>query len=240
MHHFQGRPYEDLVSEALGCGERDGDGWTISFALFMQGLAAFERGDHAQATARSEQALAAANSSEELRVQRSGPLLILATIAVSRGDYDAAQRFYDGSIESGRPSGEVWGLGILLSASAGLRIVRGELAQAHTQASEALSICQELEDPRGIAWTLDVFAGVLAAGGLAGEAARAWGAADRLLESVGGALSQEIRSIRGRYLDPARQSFGHQDFDAARAAGREMPLADAIARARTQAGNLRR
>ena len=40
MHHFQGRPYEDLVSEALVCGQHDGDPWTISFALFMQGMAA--------------------------------------------------------------------------------------------------------------------------------------------------------------------------------------------------------
>ena len=37
MHHFQGRPYEELVSEALACGQHDGDPWTISFALFMQG-----------------------------------------------------------------------------------------------------------------------------------------------------------------------------------------------------------
>ena len=37
MHHFQGRPYEELVSEALVLGRRDGDAWTISFALFMQG-----------------------------------------------------------------------------------------------------------------------------------------------------------------------------------------------------------
>ena len=240
MHHFQGRPYEDLVSEALVCGERDGDGWTISFALFMQGFAAFERGDHAQATALSREALAAANASEELLVQRSGPLLILATIAVSRGDYDAAQAFYDGSIDASRRSGEAWGLGILLSAGAGLRIVRGELAQAHAQASEALSIYQELEDPRGIAWSLDVFAGMLAAGGRADDAARSWGAADRLLESVGGALSQEIRWIRARYLDPAREALGSDAFDAARAAGREAPLTDAITHARTQAGNLRR
>ena len=240
MHHFQGRPYEDLVSEALACGERDGDGWTISFALFMQSFAASERGDHAQATALSEAALAAANASEELLVQRSGPLLILATTAVSRGDYDAAQAFYDGAIDASRRSGEAWGLGILLSAAAGLRIVRGETAQAVTQVSEALSIYQELEDPRGIAWSLDVFAGVLAAGGHADAAARSWGAADRLLESVGGALSQEIRWIRARYLDPARQAIGAQHFDTARAAGREMLLPEAIARARTEAGALRR
>ena len=235
MHHFQGRPYEDLVSEALVCGRHDGDPWTISFALFMQGLAAFGRADHARAAALSGEARAAAGSSEELRIQHAGPLLILANIAVSRGDYEAAQPLYDQAIDACRHAGEAWGLGILLPVAAGLRIVRGELAQAHAQASEALSICQELEDPRGIAWSLDVFAGLLAAGGRGEDAARSWGAADRLLESVGGWLSQEIRWLRARYLDSARTSLGAEAFDAARAAGREMPLPDCD-RGRARAG----
>jgi non-specific serine/threonine protein kinase len=240
MRHFQMRPFDDLVSEALMLGRTQGDPWTISFALFMQGLAEFERGDHALASARSNEARAAAGPGEELLIHHSGPLLILANVAVSRGDYETAQQLYDEAIEVNRRTGEAWSLGILLSASAGLRIVRGELLQAHAQASEALSICQELEDPRGIAWSLDVFAGVLAAAGRADAAARSWGAADRLLESVGGALSQEIRWIRARYLDPARLAIGSQHFDTARAAGREMPLPEAIARARTEAGALRR
>ena len=130
--------------------------------------------------------------------------------------------------------------GILLSASAGLRIVRGELAQAHAQVSEALSIYQELEDPRGIAWSLDVLAAFLAAGGRAEEGARSWGAADRLLDTVGGALAPEIGWVRARFLEPARTSLGAELFDSARAAGREMPLADAISRALQQAGDLRR
>ena len=71
-----------------------------------------------------------------------------------------------------RRAGEAWGLSILLSAAAGLRIVRQDFDQARAQASEAMSLCQELEDPRGIAWSLDVFAGLLAAGGHADGAAR--------------------------------------------------------------------
>ena len=65
-------------------------------------------------------------------------------------------------------------------------IVREDFDQARAQASEAMTLCQELEDPRGIAWSLDVFAGLLAAGGHADAAARLWGASDGLLESVGG------------------------------------------------------
>ena len=228
MYHFQGRSFDAAIAEALSLGRHDGDAWVESFALFMQGLAAFQRGDYEQATARSLEALEAANVSGEI-VQRSGPLMILATIAVSSGDHDGAQDLYDQSVEASRRDGDVWGLGILLSAGAGLRIVRGDFEGARVQASEAMSLCQELEDPRGIAWSLDVFAGLLAAGGHIDGAAQLWGASDRLLDDVSGSLAPEIKWIRDRYLEPAKTSLGVGPFETARATGRAMPLAHAIA-----------
>ena len=235
MHHFQGRPFDDLVSEALALGRSSDDHWAVSFTLFMQALSAFKRGDPEEAIARANEAYLASGSSEELLVQRAGPRLVLASVAVSRGEYEVAEPLYDEALAVSRRSGESWGLGILLSASAGLHIVRGRLAQAHDHLSEALSIYQELEDPRGIAWSLDVFAGLLAASGRTEESARSWGAADRLLETVGGALAPEIRWIRERYLESARTALGALAFDAARAAGRDLSLNDAIARVRDDA-----
>ena len=151
------------------------------------------------------------------------------------GDHDRAQQLYDESIEVRRRAGETWGLSILLSAAAGLRIVREDFDQARAQASEAMSLCQELEDPRGIAWSLDVFAGLLAAGGHADGAARLWGASDGLLESVGGSLAPTIGWIRDRYFEPVKTSLGGGSFETARAEGRAMPLVQAIALARQQA-----
>ncbi len=172
-------------------------------------------------------------------VQHSGPLLILANIAVLAGDYDRAQRLYDEAIDVCRRSGEAWGLSILLSAAAGLRIVRQDFTEGRAQASEAMSLCQELEDPRGIAWSLDVFAGLLAAGGHAEGAARLWGASDGLLASVGGSLVPSIGWIGIVTSSPSSTSLGAGSFDTARAEGRAMPLAHAIAFARQQALLLR-
>ncbi|MEO8260798.1 MAG: hypothetical protein ABI868_25860, partial [Acidobacteriota bacterium] len=234
MYHFQGRPFEALVAEALSLGRGDGDAWVISFALFMQGLVALERGDLAQATVCSRDAREAAQASGEL-VQHGGPLLILANVAVLSGDLDRAHRLYDESIEVHRLDGDAWGLGIVLSAAAGLSIVRGDFERGRAQAGEAMTLCQECEDPRGIAWSLDVFAGLLAAGGHGGGAARLWGASDRLLESVGGSLSTEIRWIRNRYLEPVRMALGGGVFDNARADGRAMAPQQAITLARQQA-----
>jgi len=123
----------------------------------------------------------------------------------------------------------------VLSVAAGLRIVRDDFEGARAHASEVLSLSQELEDPRGIAWSLDVAAGLLAAGRNSDGAARLWGASDRLLESVGGQLSPEIRWIRARYIDPVRTILGAERFESARAEGRTMALGDAITLARQQA-----
>jgi predicted ATPase/DNA-binding winged helix-turn-helix (wHTH) protein len=236
MHTFGGHHVQvgALAAEALSLGREDGDAWVVSFALFLEGLAAFELGDHEQAAARALEARDAANASGEA-VQHCGPLLILANIAVLSGDHDRAQQLYDESIEVGRRAGDAWSLGILLSASAGLRIVREDFDQARAQASEAMSLCQEFEDPRGIAWSLDVFAGLLAAGGDADAAARLWGASDGLLASVGGSLVPTIGWIRDHYFEPVKTSLGCESFEAARAEGRAMAPVQAIALARQQA-----
>src|SRR3954466_16014810 len=77
-----------------------------------------------------------------------------------------------------------------------------------------------LEDPRGLAWSLEMFADLYAAAARATEAARLWGASERLLESVGGQLPPSIGWVCERYLEPMKISSPGGSFDAARAEGR--------------------
>jgi non-specific serine/threonine protein kinase len=125
MHTFRGRHVETgaLATEALSLGRENGDAWVVSFAVFLQGLAAFELGDHERAATLALEARDAANAYGD-ELHHGGPLLILANIAVLNGDHDRAQQLYDESIEVHRRAGEAWGLSILLSAAAGVRIVR--------------------------------------------------------------------------------------------------------------------
>ena len=233
MLHFQGRRFDAVIAEAVSLGREGGDAWVMSFGLFMQALAALECGDYEQAATLSQEANEAAIACGD-EVQVAGPRLVMANIAVQNADYDRAQQLYDEAIAIERHAGEIWGLSIILAAAAGLRILRQEFDQARVQASEALSLCEELDDPRGIAWSLDVFAGLLAARDHGHEAARLWGASDRLLEGVGGQLSPEIRWLRNRYFESAKKSLGEEPFEAARAEGRAMPLVHAIALAHEQ------
>jgi non-specific serine/threonine protein kinase len=235
LHWFQGRHAEVTAraSEALSLGRDDHDAWVISFARFLQGTAAFERGDHAEAEERSHEAREAADIAGD-DVLHGPPLLVLGNVAAARGDYARAQGLYDQSIEVLRRAGEAWGLSIVLLLAAGLRIIREEYVQARLQASEALFLCQEFEDPRGVAWSLEVFASLLAAGGFADGATRLWGASEQLLESVAGSLPPSFRWVRDHHIGPVRASLA-SEFERILSEGRAMLPRQAIALAHQQA-----
>jgi non-specific serine/threonine protein kinase len=228
MHHFGGRPFDDVIAEALAIGRQECDPWTTSFAVFMQALAALDRNDYRQAAALARESERISRRCEEPE-QAAGPLMVLANVAVHNGDLPRAQQLYDEAIALERLGGEIWGLSIVLAASARLSLVRGQNEQARGQASEVLGLCRQLEDPRGIAWSFEIFAGVLAAEGCSRDASRLWGVSDGLLEGVGGALSPEISWIRNRYMSAVEQSLGVEDFARARGEGKQMLLDDAVA-----------
>ena len=207
----------------------------MSHALFLQALAALERGDYDRAVACALEARAAADAGGG-DVGHAGPLFVLGHVALLNGDAERALDLYDESIEVSRRNGESWSMGILLLAAAAMRIIRDDHVQGRTQASEALSLFQELEDPRGIAWSLEAFAGLLAAGGEPEGAARLWAASEKLLESIGASVAPNIRLIRDRYLEVVKISMGEARFAVASAEGRAMPLAQAIALLRHQEG----
>ena len=156
---------------------------------------------------RSREALNAADLSGD-DVLHGPPLLVLGNVAVSKGDHASAQQLYDQSIDVFRRAGEDWGLSIVLLLAAALNIGRENHVQARVQASEALSVCQEFEDPRGQAWSLELFAGLLATGGLAEGATRLWGASEQMLDTVSGSLPPSFRWVRDRYMEAVKTSLG--------------------------------
>jgi tetratricopeptide (TPR) repeat protein len=240
LHWFQGRhvDVDARAAEALLLGRDLGDAWVVSFALFLQGTAAFERGDHEQAEVRSREALDAAELSDD-DVLHGPPLLVLGNVAVSKGDHAGAQQLYDQSIDVLRRAGEDWALSIVLLLSAALHIGREDHVQARVQASEALSVCQEFEDPRGQAFGLELFAGLLATGGLAEGATRLWGASEQMLDAVSGSLPPSFRWVRDRYMEAVKTSLRAAAFETTLAEGRAMLPVQAIALARQQAFLLR-
>ena len=95
------------------------------------------------------------------------------------------------------------------------------------QATEALTLCRALDNPRGTAWSLEVFAGLLAAAGRLDGAARTWGLSDALVGTSGGALTAPIGWIRDRHIERVRNALGDPAFDRARKDGSRMSV-DAV------------
>jgi non-specific serine/threonine protein kinase len=230
MHYFQGHhaAVREHAAAALSAAGEVGDDWAVSVALFLQALTAFELGEHDVAQARAEQARDVAAAGCEV-VEQGGPLVVMANIALVRGDQARAAELFNASIAVHRQGGDAWGLATLLAVTTGLYIARGELEDAHGKVSEALSLYQQLEDPHGVAWSLDVFAGLMAARGFAEHAARLWGVSDRLLQAVAGSLPPGIKWIRDGHMESVRASLGIEAFEAAYAAGRAMSAPQAIA-----------
>ena len=230
MHHFQGD--QPMVAtcgvEVESLGVATGETWAVAAGRFLQALAAFELGDLDWAHAR---ALASRESAEAhgAVVEHGGPLMILANVQLARGNQEEALRLYEESIDVHRQAGEIWGLSIILSITAGLRIVRDDFVAAGVQGTEALALGRALDDPRGVAWGLEVFAGLLAAEGQGQKAVRLWGVSDALLEASGGTLTATIGWIRDRYLEPTRSTLGEVAFAAGRAEGHRLSVDDAVA-----------
>jgi non-specific serine/threonine protein kinase len=193
-------------------------------------MVAIERGDHQQATALALQARDASREQHSM----AGPLLLLSNLAMVKGDFDRAQQLCDGSNDVMRRAGEIWGLGIGLLAAAGLSLNRKDLAAARGHLSEALSLNEELEDPRGIAWSLDMVAGLLFARGHLDKTARLWGAADVILQRIGIGLPPHAKWIRDRCGEVVKTALGPDSFDAAISGGRGMSTEHAIALARQE------
>ncbi len=218
------------ATEALALGRETGDTWAISWALYWLAIVALERGDHAKAAALTIEARDASHGEDSV----AGPLGLLSVFAWSKGEHDQAQQLCDEANNVMRRAGDIWGLSFGLVNAAALNFARKYFASARAQVFEALSLNEELEDPRGIAWSLEAAAGLLVGQNDLDHAVLLWGATDTIVRRIGVELPFILKGIRGRSRETVEASLGREAFEAAFAKGREMSSTQAIAVARQQ------
>jgi hypothetical protein len=103
-------------------------------------------------------------------------LLFLALNTQYANDYEKASQLYDECLRRLRATGDKWLVALTLCNVGCLRVLQGRNREAKTLCAKAIVSNQELSDPRGTAWCLEVFAGAAAAEGDPGRAGRLWGA----------------------------------------------------------------
>jgi predicted ATPase/DNA-binding SARP family transcriptional activator len=164
------------------------------------------------------------------------PLSNLGTLAHARGDYDLARSLFEESLQLQRELQNKASISNSLADLGWTVLCQGERSYAHALFTECLSLSREIGDADGIAYALEGIAGVFSAREAspqaATQAARLFGAAEALRETIGAPLSSpeqaqyapSIRNLRGLLGEPA---FG-QAWKQGRQIMTSSPLEDAL------------
>ena len=143
----------------------------------------------------------------------------------------SAQTYLEESLTLRRQLGDMIGMIWSITNLGEVAHRKGDGTQAIAHYTKSLALSQKLGAKEGIAVCLEGLAQVAAAGGQPLPAARLWGAAEALRESIGAARQQVWRDRYERAVAAASGKAGAAAFEAAWAAGRAQPLEQIIAEA---------
>ena len=146
-----------------------------------------------------------------------------------RGDLDRADAYFTEALHQFRELGDAFGAGLALANRGRVARDRGDYEQAAAMYAEALTLHWDDGDRGRIARCLNGLGIVAALAGQGERAARLCGAAEALRETIGAPVPR-YRGQHERAMELARDALGEQAFAAAWAAGRALPLADAVSR----------
>jgi hypothetical protein len=172
-------------------------------------------------------------------------LRLLGRTAFWQDDLDRAERLLQESLlwwrRANATRGPHWSLNIL--GAVALR--RGDVALATTRVLESLALCRDSGDRKEIARCLDGLAAAATAGEDAGprtgvvRATRLLAVADAIREEIGTPLYPVEQRPRDLVVVAARARLGEEEFAAAWAEGRALPLDRAIEEALSLADEIR-
>src|SRR5579859_1261731 len=108
-------------------------------------------------------------------------------------------------------------------------LAQDDTADAGAHIYRALTLFRDEGDRSGISFCLAGLAGVAALDKAPQRAARLWGAAEALRQSIGARQAPATRVTRERLMATAREQLGEVAFAAAWAEGQKMTMDEAIA-----------
>jgi non-specific serine/threonine protein kinase len=199
----------------------------MMLALAGLGLTLLYLGDYARASIMCEESLAVATEWGDPRSIASA-LTNLAITVLEAGDYARAKALCEQSIAIRRQLGDKGGSAHTLAVLGHIALQQHDLDQAIACYHESLALRQETGEREGVATAL---AGLAAAAGGQGQhlsAARLFGAAERLRETLGVPLSPTDRSSYEQAVVALRAELDEATFLGAWAEGRAMTLEQAI------------
>ena len=151
---------------------------------------------------------------------------VLGRLAIQQGELSQAEAFLTDGARLASEAGDQRSLARTHLLLAGLAALRGDAAAAHLRYEEGLAVALDLGHTNYIASGLKGLGCVAAAQGLHTWAAVLWGAAEPLCESRSVAIPKDLYE---RMVAVVRSKLGEPAFKEARALGRSMTAAQALA-----------
>ncbi len=158
----------------------------------------------------------------------------LGRVARLRGDYTAARGFLEASLAIRREIGDRGSIAETTKALAWVARGQKDHAEARSLAREALTIFRQQDDKQEIAESLELLAACAAAQNQPDRAARLFGSAEALRETIGAPLPPASRPDYEQGVAATRSALDVQAFAAAWAEGQAMTREQAVAYALTE------
>ncbi len=218
-----------LHEESLAIRRELGDRAGIAVSLSNLGLVSLDLDELDAAEQRFREALAI---NRELRdhLAVASLLNLLGTVAEDRGDFTAAYALAEEALAIRRAVGDRPGIcGSLQNLGcAAWRL--GDVPAAEEFLKQSLAIAMEVASSVAAAEALESLADVALSQGDAERAARLWGAAERLRQSIGVPMQQSKRADLDCRVGAAKAALGNERFfSLAWQTGRAMSLESAVA-----------
>lgn len=216
-----------LFTEAAAIQQALGDkrnlGWTLSGQAELNAL----RGELATARTLTENSLKIFHDVGEQRGIASC-LSAMGMYHARNNEPAAAAVNYDEALQIFRRLCDQAGVASVLDVSGVLALRQGELAAARQRLTECLRINRAIGNRRWTARSLETFAVLAIAEGDAKRAARLYGAAAVIRETIGAPLPPEELAEHKEHLTEIRRQLGDQAFAAALAEGRALTTEQAV------------
>ena len=219
-----------LVEESLALSRQQGNEWGIARALIVLGDVALFEGEVDRATTNFQRSREISRDLEDAEGIALS-LLYLGRAAHMRGDDVNSKALLEDSLSLFKDSGDSRGIAEVLLEMGRVAHTQGDSARAMGLCRESLILSQKLDNKSYIAFCLTALAEANQAVGDAARAARLFGAAQRLLESLGAVLDPSGSLEYSDDLATARNQLGEPAFKKAWAAGRAMTIEQAVTHA---------
>jgi predicted ATPase len=161
------------------------------------------------------------------RLEQSGR--VLGMLALVEGDQEMAERLGQEALGHARAIGSESAIGVALGGLGYTALAGGDVGRARARFADSAMAHQRVQDREGLTYALEGLAAVAFGQGKPELAARAIGAVDGTREQIGVSVYPLVQRIfRGPFVSAVRATLGPDRFEAARAAGAETDLDEAL------------